>query len=58
MIFLLSLTTTKKRKHMGVVKLCWNVFLSKSNNNKKRGNGWELSNYVGMNFLAKQTIKM
>ena len=40
---------------MGVVKSCLNEFLSESN--KKIENIWELSNYVGMNFLAKQTTK-
>ena len=64
---------------MGVVKLCWNKFLSKANDaNVIKSGGWvklcwndfqsksnkksekivgELSNYVGMKFLAKQTTK-
>ena len=39
--FTLSKSNKKARKHMGVVKLCWNEFFSKANNKNviKRG-GW------------------
>ena len=40
MIFLVNLTK-KVRKHMGVVKLCWNEFLSKANDaNVIKSGGW------------------
>ena len=56
--FLSEANNNKSDKQWGWVKLCWNDFLSKSNKTKKRENIWELSNYVGKNFFAKQTTKM
>ena len=41
---------------MGVVKLCWNEFLSKANNKKVINSGGG-SNYVGMVSLVNLTQK-
>ena len=51
--FLSEANTKKVIKSGSWVILCWN----KSNKTKKLVNIWDLSNYVGMNFLAKQTPK-
>ena len=52
----LSKSNKKSEKTLGIVKLCWNDFHNKST--KKLENIWELLNYVGMNFLAKQKAKI
>ena len=45
---------------MGLVKLCWNEFLSEANTKKVINGGGERSNYIGMISLVnltKQKVK-
>ena len=56
MIFLVNLTKDM-RKHMEVVKLCWNDFLSKANDKNVIYSG-DGSIFFGMNLLVNLTKKV